>query len=212
MHFSNTYVFRILRLGDGPIVPFLLNARRPTHNLFGCDLDLGSSTFPRFGCVFVQGIKMSSSGSQNQSRASQGKSPTLVQLRRRVSKSSREPGGNQTNARTGTFSRSTQVGFKSPLRDVSSSVSALKTGLGRISSTPIFRNIFSSVRTSNQPPPPGQSDSLTDDVCSSVTDTLVLPETPLMDTGGPFDIHQWDPLDTNLLALLTSGTEASPGL
>ena len=87
--------------------------------------------------------------------------------------------------------------------DVSFSVSALQTGLGRISSTPIFRNIFSSVR---------HSDSLTDDFCSSVTDALILPEKPLMDTGGSFDVHQWGPLDTNLLAVFTSGTEASPGL
>ena len=29
----NTNVFRIIRLGNGAIVPFLLNARRPTHNV-----------------------------------------------------------------------------------------------------------------------------------------------------------------------------------
>jgi hypothetical protein len=35
------------------------------------------------------------------------------------------------------------------------------------------------------------------------------PETALMDTGGSFDIHQWGPLDTNLLAVFT---DASPSL
>ena len=159
---------------------------------------------------------MSSSGNQKQSRASQGKSPTL---RRRTSKSSREPGGNQTNAQTfdgsgsyaGAFSQSTQVGFKTSLRDVASSVSALRTGLGRIASPPIFRNMFSSGRTADQLPPSGQSDSLTDDFCSSVTDAPMLPEIPL-DTSGSFDAHQWGPIGTDLLAFFTSGTEASPGL
>ena len=169
---------------------------------------------------------MSSSGSQNQRKekflkalASQGKSPSLVQSRRRMSKYSREPESNRTNAQTsyaGALLQPTQVGVNPSLRDVSSSVSALKTGLGRISSTPIFRNIFSSYSfpartTADQPPPPGQSDSLMDDCCPS-SNVLMLPETPLLDTGGSFDVHQWGPLDTNLLAVFTSGTEASPGL
>ena len=115
----------------------------------------------------------------------------------------------------GSASQSAQVRFNPSLRDVSSSVSALKTGLGRITSTPIFRNIFSSygfpVRTADQPPPLDQSDSPTDDFRSS-SDALILPETPLMDTSGSFDVHQWDPLDTNLLAGFTTGAEASPGL
>src|SRR5258706_400365 len=128
---------------------------------------------------------MSSSGSQYQWKerllkvlASQGKSPSLaVQSRRRMSKHSRGPESNQTNAQTfdgsgsytSTLSPSTQVRFNPSLRDVSSSVSALKTGLGRISSAPIFRNIFSygfPVRTADQPPPLGESDSLTDDFCT----------------------------------------------
>ena len=163
---------------------------------------------------------MSSSGSPNQSRATQGKSPSLVQSRRRMSKSLRGPERNQTNAPTfdgsgsytGAFSQSTQVGFKTSLRDVASSVSALKTSFGRISSTPIFRNMFSSDRTADQLPPPGQSDSLTDDVCSSITDAPMLPEIPLMDTSGYFYANQWGPLGTDLLTVFTSGTEASPGL
>lgn len=198
-----------MRLGDCPI---LWNARRPTRNVFGCDPHLSTSTFPRSGGVFVQRIEMSSSGSQNQNLASQGKSqPPLVQSRRRMSKSSREPERNQTNAQTfdgsgsctGAFSQSTHV---------SSSISALNTGLGGIFSTPNFRNIFSSVLTANQWPPPGQPDSLTDDFSSSVTDALMLPETSLMNTGGSSDVPQWGPLGTNSLAAFTSGTEASPGL
>ena len=148
---------------------------------------------------------------------SSSKSPSLIQSRRRMSKYSREPGSNQTNAQTlgGSASPSTQVRFNPSLRDVSSSVSALKTSLGRISSTPIFRNIFSSyslpVRTADQPPPLGRSDSLTDDFCSS-SDALILPETPLMDAGGSFGVHQWGPLDPQLLDVFTIGAEASPGL
>ena len=156
----------------------------------------------------------SASGSQNQSLASQGKPQRPVQSTRRMSKSSREPERNQTNAQTsdgsgsytGAFSQSTQVG------DVSSSVSALNTGLGGISSTPFFRNIISSVRTADQWRPPSQSNSLTDDFCSSGTDAPMLPEIPLIDTGGSFDVHQWEPFNSNLLAAFTSGTEASPGL
>ena len=172
---------------------------------------------------------MSSSGSQNKRKerflkvlASQGKSPSLGQSKRRMSKYSREPESNQTNAQTfdgsgsyaGAPSQPTQVGFNPSLRDVSSSVSALKTGLGKISSTPIFRNIFSSygfpIRTTDQPPAPGRSDGLMDDFCSS-SGAPMLPEAPLLDTGRPF-VHQWGPLDTNLLAVFTSGAEASPGL
>ena len=228
-----------MRLGDGTYCPTpRLDGRRPTHRTVwgfsGCDeraqVDLNSSAFPRSGCALVQGIKMSSSGSQNQRKerflkvlASQGKSPSLVQSRRRTSKYSHKPESNQTNVQTfdglgsyaSTFSPSTQVRFNPSSRDVSSSVSALKAGLGRISSTPIFRNLFSSysfpVRTADEPPPLGQSDSLTDDFCSS-SDALILPETPMMDTGGSFGVHQWGLLDTNLLDVFTTGAEASPGL
>lgn len=133
---------------------------------------------------------------------------------------SREP---ETNAQTfddsgayaGAFSQSNQVRFNPPLRDVSPSVSALNTGLSRITSTPIFRRIFSSygfpVRTADQQPPPGQSDGLANDSCSS-SGALMPLETPPMAAGGPFDIDQWGALDTNLLAVFTPGTEASPNL
>ena len=140
-----------------------------------------------------------------------------------MSRYSREPESNQTNAQTfdnsgayaGPFSQSSQVRFNPSLSDISSSVSALNAGLGRISSAPILRSILSSysfpVRTTDQQPPPGPSDGRTDEFCSS-SDALMLPETPMMDTGGSFDVHQWGSLDTNILAVFTTGTEASPTL
>lgn len=173
---------------------------------------------------------MSSSGSQNQrkerslqAQGSRSKPLSLGQSRRRMSKYSREPESDQANAQTsgnsgayaGTFSQSSQVRFSPSLRDISSSVSALNAGLGRISSAPILRSILSSysfpVRPTDQQPPPGPSDSLTDEFCSS-SDALMLPETPVMDTSGSVDVNPWGSLDPNILALFTTGTEASPSL
>jgi hypothetical protein len=115
---------------------------------------------------------------------------------------SREPESNQTNPQTfdgsasfaDAFSQSTQVRFDPSLHDLSPSISALNAGLSGISSTPTSRSIFLPygfpVRTADQPPPPP----------------------PLIDTGGSFDTHQWGPLDTDLLAVFTTGADASPSL